>query len=378
MKLLYKILKQDSNSREGVIMTTSFLGVLVNIACALVKIIIGALAGSIAIITEGLNNAADVLSSVLAIVGTKLAGKHPTKKYPFGFGRIEYFTSLIISILILLTAYEALTESISLIANPKIMELSTLIIIIIAVSAVIKFGLGVYVEKQGEKINSATLIGIGKDSKSDCIISVVTIVASFVYLFFDISVDAYAGIITSIFIFKAGYGVLKDTVGDLIGTSGDRELATDLYNLIRQNPIVLNAADMMLHNYGPDRYSGSVNIEIDHARTVEEIYASIHAMQLEIMHEYNIVMVFGIYAVDRDHENVIEMRKYIGDFVAKTEHVVSFHALYIDPNNNDIYCDLVVDYDLRDWDELRNDFIEYMKTKYPENNLELVIETEFV
>lgn len=378
MNVLYKILKQDKNSREGVIMATSWLGVIVNILCALIKIIIGALAGSIAIISEGLNNAADVLSSVLTIVGTKLAGKHPTKKHPFGYGRIEYFTSLIISIMILLTAYETFKEAFGLIFEPKKMELSIIVIVIIAVSAVIKFLLGDYVEKQGEKINSQSLIGIGKDSKSDCIVSAVTIIATVVYIVFNLSIDAYAGIITSLFIFKAGFEILRETVDDLIGTAGNEELAANLYKMIRSNPLVLNAADMMLHNYGPDRYSGSVNIEMDHALTVEQIYATIHAMQLEIMHEYGIVVVFGVYAVDRDHENVKEMREYIGRFVQNTEHVISFHALYIDPNNDDIYCDLVVDYDLQNWDELRESFTAYMSEKYSDQRLELVIETEYV
>lgn len=378
MKILYKILKQDPNSREGVIMATSWLGVIVNIFCAALKIVIGALAGSIAIISEGLNNAADVASSVLTIIGTKLAGKHPTKKHPFGYGRIEYFTSLIISIMILMTAYETITQSISLIFNPKSMDLSMLIVVIIAVSAIIKFALGVYVEKQGNEINSQALIGIGKDSKSDCIISVVTIIATFIYIFSNISIDAYAGILTSIFIFKAGYEILKDTLGDLIGSAGDAELAKELYGIIRSNPLILNAADMMLHNYGPDRYSGSVNVEMDHSLSVEQIYATLHAMQLQIMHDYNIVMVFGIYAVDADHEEVKNMRKYIGEYVQKKEHVNSFHALYIDPSNDDIYCDLVVDYGLNDWEELREDFTEYMKTAYPNQRLELVIETEYV
>ena len=216
MNILYKILKQDKSSREGVIMTTSWLAVIVNILCALVKIVIGALAGSIAIVSEGLNNAADVASSVLTIIGTKLAGKHPTKEHPFGFGRIEYFTSLIIAIMIIMTAYETISESVGLIFNPKAMDLSVLVIVIIAFSAIVKFALGAYVEKQGEKINSASLVGIGKDSKSDCIVSVVTIIATVVYIYFHLSIDAYAGILTSLFIFKAGIDILNETVGDLL------------------------------------------------------------------------------------------------------------------------------------------------------------------
>jgi len=135
---------------------------------------------------------------------------------------------------------------------------------------------------------------------------------------------------------------------------------------------------MMLHNYGPDAYSGSVNVELDHEMKVEEAYSLLHALQLHIMHEYDVTMVFGIYAVDNDHEDSKELRKYIGKFVQQTEHVLSFHAVYIEPNTDNIYCDLTVDYDLRDWDELREQFKEYMKAKYPNKEIVLTIETDFV
>lgn len=378
MNFLYSLFKQDPDSREGVILTTSWLAVIVNLLCAAVKILIGIFASSLAIISEGLNNAADGTSSILTIIGTKLAGKHPTKEHPFGYGRVEYFTSLIIATLIMITGFESIKEAISSIFEPSKMEVSILIVLIIAVFGVVKYLLGNYMLKQGERIGSASLKGIGKECKADCIVSVVTIISTVIYLCFDLSLDAYAGIITSLFILKAGYDILKETAADLLGTAGDKELADELYQLIRSNPIVINAADMMLHNYGPDAYSGSVNIEVDHRLTVEEIYASIHSMQLEIMHEHHIAMVFGIYAVDEEHEGMQELRAYIEKFVQEKEHVTSFHALYVDPKNEDIYCDLVVDYELGDWEELRSEFRDYMKQAYPTQRLELVIETEYV
>ncbi len=134
----------------------------------------------------------------------------------------------------------------------------------------------------------------------------------------------------------------------------------------------------MLHNYGPDSYSGSVNIEIDHKHSLNEVYSAIHKLQLKIMHEMKVTMVFGIYAVDQDHELLKDMRLYIVDFIRKHDHVISYHALYIHPDNENIYCDIVVDYDLKDWDALREEFTHYMSQKYPNRKLELVIETEYV
>lgn len=280
--------------------------------------------------------------------------------------------------MILVTGAELLISSVKLIFEPSELSVSYVTLIIIAVSALVKLILGSYTIREGKRVDSGALIAVGTDCRNDSVISAVTIVSSLVFLLFRFSIDAYAGVFTSLFVLKAGFDVLKDTVSDLLGQSGEKELADNLYKMIRSEPVVLNAADMMLHNYGPDAYSGSVNIEVDHGKTIGEVYAAIHALQLKIMHEYSITMVFGMYAVDHDHEEIRELRKNIAAFVREQEHVISYHALYIDPENHDIYCDLVVDYELRDWDALRRDFTAYMTGLYPENRLELVIETNYV
>lgn len=378
MKLLYKLLRQEPESREGVVVVTSVLGILINLILASVKVVIGLAVSSIAIVSEGVNNATDCGSALITIVGTKLSAKHPTEKHPFGYGRIEYLTSLLISVMILVTGFELLKSSVELIFHPEEMSISYVTLAIIAVSALVKLVLGTYTIGQGKKVDSGSLVAVGADCRNDSVVSLVTIVTALTYLIFHISLDAYAGIIMSAVVLKAGLEILKDTLADLLGQSGEKELAQQLYKIIRSEPVVLNAADMMLHNYGPDAYSGSVNVEIDHEKTVGEVYAALHNLQLKIMHEMNIVMVFGIYAVDRDHEGMRELRRQIGAFVREQAHVTSFHALYVDPANEDIYVDLVVDYDLTDWDGLRKEFTEYMAKLYPGRRLELVIETNYV
>ena len=378
MKLLYKLLRQDPDSREGVVLATSALGILVNLVLAAVKVVIGSAAASIAIVSEGVNNATDCASSLMTIVGTKLSNRHPTKEHPFGFGRIEYLTSLVISALILVTGAELLISSVKLIFEPAELSVDVTALLVVAGSAVIKLLLGGFTIKTGKRIDSGSLIAVGTDCRNDSVVSVVTILSALSFIIFDFSVDAYAGIITSFFVLKAGFDILRDTMGDLLGKPVDKELADKLYKEIRSTPGVLNAADLMLHNYGPDSYSGSINIEVDHEKTIGEMYAIIHALQLRIMHEYNIVLVFGMYAVDRDHEEVGKMRGQIANFIHRHEHVNSYHALYIDPENQDIYCDLIVDYELRDWDALREEFTAYMASLYPESRLELTIETDYV
>lgn len=379
MKWFYRLCRQDPDTREGVVMATSILGVLANLLVAGAKVGIGVLASSIAIVSEGVNNAADAVTSVLTIVGTKLAGKRPTKKHPFGFGRIEYLTSLVIAAMILLTGWEFLAESVRRIFHPpEGLSITYLALGIVVGSAVVKLALGIYTVAMGRKVGSGPLVAVGTDCKNDVLVSLVTILSAVVFLAWGVSIDAYAGVVTSVFILKAGFDVMKETVGALLGQPADKAFADALYRRIRANPLVLNAADMMLHNYGPDRYSGSVNIEVDHSTSVSELYAAIHRLQLDIMHELGVTMVFGVYAVDRDHAAHRELRKLVADFVRGYDHAVSYHAIYIPEGEKKIYCDIVVDYELHDWADLREAFTALMRRHYPDYGLELVIETEYV
>lgn len=377
-KFLCRLLKQDPSTREGTVVAVSALGILLNVALAGVKIIIGATASSIAILSEGVNNATDSVTALMAIIGAKVSGRHPTEKHPFGFGRIEYLTSLIISVLIIVTGIELIKSSVQRIFHPEEMTVSYVALMIIAISAIAKYLLGSYTLREGKRVDSGALTAVGTENRNDSFISAVTILSALVFLIFHVSIDAYVGVLMALIVLKAGFDVLKDTLSDLLGQAGKKDLADKLYAVIRAEPIVLNAADMMLHNYGPDAYSGSVNIEIDHAKTLGEIYARIHALQLKILREYRITMVFGMYAVDHDHEEMREIRAHIAAFVRDHEHVLSYHALYIDPATQDLYCDLAVDYDLRDWDGLRRDFTDYMAKHCPDHPLRLVIETNYV
>ena len=205
-----------------------------------------------------------------------------------------------------------------------------------------------------------------------------TIATAVLFLLTGISIDAYAGIVMALVIIKAGVEVGLKTVSELIGRPGEKELAAKIYALVRQTPGVVGAADMMLHNYGPGAWSGSVNVEIDHAKSVGEVYAFLHELQLRIMHEEKVTMVFGVYAVDNDHEESKRVREAVLEYVRAHEHVKSFHAIYLEPGTNRIYCDLIVGYGLKDWDALRADFTAYMKDRFPANEIALTIETEFV
>ena len=349
-----------------------------NVLLAAAKVAAGLLASSIAIVSEGVNNAADALTSVLTLVGTKLAGRHPDARHPFGYGRIEYLTGLVISVVILVSGGQMLIESVKLVFRPEPLDISYVSLSIVAVSAVVKFVLGLYTIRRGRSVDSDALVGVGMECRGDAFVSGITIGAALLFLLTGISADAYVGVLMSAVILKAGVDVLRSTVSELIGRPGEKDLATKIYARVRGTPGVLGAADMMLHNYGPGAWSGSVNVEIDHGKSVGEVYQFLHDLQLRILREEKATMVFGVYAVDEDHAETKRVRHAVLDFVKRTDAVKSFHAVYLEPGTNRIYCDLVVGYELRDWEGLRAAFLAHMRKNFPANEVVLTIETEFV
>ena len=377
MALIYKLFKLDPNSREGVVSATSILSVIVNLFVALMKVVVGLLASSIAIVSEGVNNATDALSSILTLVGTKLAAKAPDAKHPFGYGRIEYLTNMVIASFILVGGAEMMLNSIKLIFNPEKLNVSYVSLAVVAISAIIKYFLGVYTIKTGKRVGSQSLEAVGVDCRNDSFVSVVTIISSLVYLLGNISIDAYAGLFTSYLIVKAGYDIMKDTVAELLGQPADEELVKELYKEIRGTEGIINAVDMVLHNYGPDAYTGSCNVELDHKSSVGDVYEFLRPLQIRLLEKYHVAMVFGIYAVDNDSADSKKLRKEIADFVRNNEHIKSYHAIYSDKRINTIYCDLVIDYEV-DREAITRQFEAYLKSIYPDKIIQVNIDTEFV
>ena len=377
MNLIYRIFKLDRNTREGVVSATSILSIIVNISVALLKVIVGILASSIAIISEGINNATDALSSLLTLVGIKLANRKPDKKHPFGYGRVEYITNMIIAAIILVSGLLTLKDSVVKIFRPEELNTTFVSIVLVAISAIVKYILGTYTISQGKKVNSDTLEAVGMDCRNDSFVSLVTIGVSLVYILFGINIDAFAGVFTSYLIIKAGYEIMSSTISELLGQPADEELARALYKEIRSTDGVINAVDMVLHNYGPDMYTGSVNVEIDHKKTAAEIFEFLRALQTKIYEEYKVAMVFGIYAVDNDSKVNRKLRKQVADFAKENPHVKSYHAVYSDTSANTIYCDIVVDYDA-DRSKVYSEFTDYLKGLYPKKEIKVNLDTEFV
>ena len=233
------------DNRNQVIVKTSIIGIIANLLLAGFKALVGFLSGSIAIILDAVNNLSDALSSVVTIVGTKLAGKMPDKDHPMGHGRAEYLSALLVSAIIIYAGLTSLNESILKIVHPTEVKYETLTLVVLVAAIFVKFFLGRFVKATGEKVNSSALIASGADASFDAIISTGVLLSAIVYIVFGISLEAYVGVIISIIIVKAGWEMMSDTLDDILGRRPDRELTIGIKRLICEEPEVRGAYDLV-------------------------------------------------------------------------------------------------------------------------------------
>ena len=368
--------KMDANERRKKIIGVSIIGIVANLLLGVLKAVLGLLSGSIALISDALNNITDSSSSLITIVGTKLAAKAPDKQHPFGHGRTEYLTSLLIGGIVFLTGFQSLISSVKAVFNKEDIntDITTVIIIIATIAA--KILLGTFTENSGKKLNSTALIASGADAKNDAVVSVVTLISSILYMFAKISVDGIAGVIISVFILKTAYEVLSDTIKKLLGERVDGEIVRGIKDIVRNTEGVINCFDLILNDYGPDFYTGSINVEIEDERSIGEMYPILHEAQTKIYNKYNVFLVFGFYSVDVDDERYIKIKSLLKNYKENERHIINYHGIVIDEKYKTIYCYITKDFDITGETIIEN-VNRILKEEFPEYNIHVNIDTEF-
>ncbi|MBQ1169044.1 MAG: cation transporter, partial [Bacteroidales bacterium] len=248
--------------RNSQIIRTSVIGIVANVLLAAFKAVVGIIASSVAIVMDAVNNLSDALSSVITIVGTKLSQRPADRKHPFGFGRIEYFSAIIIAVIVLSAGITSLIESVKKIFNPTEPTYTTATLIVIVVAIVVKLILGWFVKKKGKQLRSDALIASGSDALFDAIITAATLVSAGVMLIWGISLDGYLGALISILIIKAGIEMLASPVNELLGAKVSPELVKEIRQEIMGFDGVRGVYDIILHNYGPEVMIGSLHIGV--------------------------------------------------------------------------------------------------------------------
>lgn len=366
-----------SQTRSTTIVKASFIGILTNILLVIFKASIGILTNSIAILLDAVNNLSDVLSSTVTIIGAKLSEKEADKEHPLGHGRIEYLSAMIVASIILYAGITALIESIKKIISPATAEYTNISLIIMGVSIIVKILLGTYVKKIGQKVESQSLIASGKDALFDAVISTSVLATALIFMFYKISLEAYVGVLISVVIIRSGIEILKESTDDILGKRVDKALLKKIKKTICEDHNITGAYDLMLHNYGPQKYVGSVHIEIPDTMTADKIDILEREIVDNIFEKYGVFLAgISIYSINTKNPIITEMHLNILKMATSFEGVLQFHAFYVDLNQKTIRFDIVVDFSISDKDELQMELKNRIKKEYPEYEVYIRIDMD--
>lgn len=365
-----------AKNRGKIIVKTSIIGILTNVFLEVFKAILGVFVNSIALILDAVNNLSDVLSSIVTIIGEKFASKSPDKKHPMGYGRIEYLSSMVISALVLYAGITSLVECIKKIINPSQASYTRLSIFIIALAVIVKYILGKYVKKQGEKVNSSALIASGKDSMFDSILSFSVFVSALIYIVFSVSLEAYVGIIISIFMIKAGFEMIGSTIDDLIGHRADSDMVKTLKNIISREEVVIGVYDLALFNYGPNKYYASAHVELEDTMQVDEVDELTRKLQYEIYKKTGIILIaLGIYSFNTKNKQASEIRNTVEKKILKNDWALQVHGFYADTKSKTMRFDVVLSFDIKAEEAIKN-IKKEIKKLYPDYTIQIVADLD--
>ena len=364
--------------REKTIVRTSVIGIVANVFLAAFKAAIGLMSNSIAIVLDAVNNISDAGSSLITIVGTKLAGKEPDKKHPFGYGRIEYLSAMIISVIVLYAGVTSFTESVRRIIRPETPDYSAAGLVIVAVAVAVKILLGRYVKKVGEKVNSDSLINSGRDATLDSVISASTLVAAGVFLIFGVSLEAWLGAIISLVIIKSGVEMLRDTISQILGEKNDPELAGSIKQTVISFPEVRGAYDLVLNNYGPDTWNGSIHIEVPDTCSADELDQLIRSIQTAVYRQHQVILTaIGVYSVNTKDEEIMEARRKVQEIVFSHPHVKQMHGFYLTKDQKAMRFDIVISFDAKDRRAVYEEVVADVQKAFPDYTLRVAMDTDF-
>ncbi len=362
-------------NRSKSIVKISIIGIIVNLILVATKATVGILSGSVAVVLDAVNNFTDALSSIVTILGVFLSQKRPDKKHPFGYGRIEYFSALIVSLIVLAAGVTAVKESIDKIINPGDADYSVISLVIIGATVLVKLFFGRFVLKRGKELNSSSLKASGIDAISDAALSSSVLVGALVSFIWHVSLEGYIGILISIVIIKTAIEILRDAISDIIGSGVDAELMKKVQNRIKKFDDVQGVYDLTLHNYGPNKIIASAHIQIDDEMRTGEIHNLSRKIETAIYNEFGIILTIGVYAANEDGE-FKDIKDTIEEILKGYSTLKQMHGFYVDAEKKAISFDLIFSFEERGAREKIAEIKKKIHEAYPKYSISIVLDAD--
>ena len=341
--------KSDPKVRSRCGSAVSIIGIGVNLLLAAIKLVAGILSGAISIIADAVNNLSDAGSQVVSLITFKISAKPADRKHPFGYARIEYVASMIVSFLILTVAVTLFSESIQKITNPTETKYSILVMVILGVSVIGKLLLFLFGRSAGKKINSDVIRAAATDSLSDAGATLAVLVSAIIARIFDIQIDGYMGVGVAIMIFVAGIKVLNETKNSILGSAPEPEVIEGIYNIVKEYDQILGIHDMVVHNYGPGNTICSFHAEVDGRVDVFETHDCIDNVERRLYNDLGIRATIHMDPIVTDDEKVTSLRISVAAAVKKIDERLTIHDFrYVEGvTHSNLIFDVTVPFEIK-------------------------------
>ncbi len=369
---------QNGNERSKTIKRATESGIVLNIVLGGVKIAAGIITSSIAFLSDGANNLSDSISSFVTLVGYKASKRRPTKTHPMGYGRIEYLSALFVSLLVVLTGFSFLKNSINAFSTPNRVMMTPLLTVLLLLTVVLKVALFFFYRKEANTSQSLALKAASKDSLSDALISSMTIVTSIISTLWNVNLDAACGIVVSLFIMWTGFSSILETSDTILGKRPTKEEVERIRAVIKEYPPLSGGYDIRIHSYGPESSVGTIDVEVPFTATAEEIYEAMEKAKKRLSDEMGIIFTFGINAENQDDERVKEMMdKTLKCIKLAYDSVIGIHGFHVHFEEKRIEFDIVVDFSLKDRDSFRKNLTGLLELVFPDYTVSFNIDPDY-
>lgn len=351
--LVKKFIKDSENVTSPAVRTAygtlcSVYGIFLNLVLFGVKYFAGVISGSMAVIADAFNNLSDAGSSIITLLGFSLAGKKPDPDHPFGHGRVEYLSGLVLSAVIMLTGFELGKSSVEKIIHPEAIEVSLLSAVILAAAILVKLYMHLYNRSTGKKIGSEAMLATAADSLTDCIATGVVLLSMGVTWLFKVNIDGYMGLLVAAFILYAGFGAARDTISPLLGKAPEKEFVKAVETIVMAHPEIVGIHDMLVHDYGPGRVIVSLHAEVPGDQDIYELHDAIDCAERELKEQCGCIATIHMDPIDTKSGEAAEYRARLHELVQSIHPAANIHDLRIVPGttHTNLIFDIVVPIDL--------------------------------
>lgn len=369
----------DNKVRQAYGSLGGMVGILANIFLFASKLAVGLVINSIAVMADAINNMSDAASSVITLVSFKMTNKPADKEHPFGHGRIEYISALIVSFLVILVGFEFIKSSVQRIMNPEPVTFNWITFILLSLSILIKLWMGFFNKRIGKLIGSKAMEATAMDSISDVITTSVVLLSLVLSIWITFPIDGYIGVLVALFIMYSGISLTKETLNPLLGEAPDMELYNAITSKVMTYEGVIGVHDVIIHNYGPNRCVVSLHAEVPADIDIMEAHDIIDKAELEISEELDIHLVMHMDPINVNDKVIQKVQKHILDIITDFGMELSIHDFRMvgDENHCNVIFDMVVPYEIHDDKRVANDVTETIKKRYPQYNPVITIDRSY-